>query len=424
MRLSNVWAVGLLLTAYLPLHAQGTRVTARIVPAPPSLNGACAALTSAPSDLVRSPEGRTLLNFKRELDGVATVFEQRGTALDGMEVRRMVEIQRGVDSLMRMFVQYRTGDGSAGHVVTLRRGDSTMVLQGKVLQPGAPWGAESMEHAIKAIRPDIEVTLRALGTQNARLLSMRERSTTKASPSGYLGVSLSGSQIRMVTDSGSFTAHCDYPMIEAVDVGSPARVADLRAGDTVVAYNGRDLVALTVNYPQLLIPGKVIRVRVRRDGKARELPVTVAERPAELTEGSGRFFPAPGGLIVSVPSRAGTGGMVVRAGPTPAFVETGMFGFTGGALTMVMQGAQLNAVDDEFAQSFGLEPGVLVMRVQPGSRSADAGLRAGDMIRAVNGTPVRELQLIQRAMGTPGVREVKLTVSARETPARIVTIRW
>ena len=421
MRLTNVWAVGLLLTPY-PLHAQGTRVTTRTVRASSSLNGACAALTSAPSDLVRSPEGRTLLNFKRELDGVATIFEQRGTALDGMDVRRMADIQRGVDSLMRMFVQYRTGDGSAGPMITLRRGDSTAVLQGRVLQPGTV--GESMEHAIKAIRPDIEVTLRALGSQNARLLSMRERSTTKASPSGYLGVSLSGSQIRMVTDSGSFTAHCDYPMIEAVDVGSPARIADLRAGDTVVAYNGRDLVALTVNYPQLLVPGKVIRVRVRRDGKARELPVTVAARPAELTEGSVRFFPAPGRVIASMPLRVSTGGMIVRAMPTPAFVETGMFGFTGGASMMVMQGAQLNAVDDEFAQSVGLEPGVLVMRVQPGSRSADAGLRAGDMILAVNGTPVRELLLIQRAMGTPGVREVKLTVTARESPARIVTIRW
>ena len=422
MRLTNVWAVGLLLTPYLPLNAQGTRVTARIVPASPSLNGACAALTSAPSDLVRSPEGRTLLNFKRELDGVATIFEQRGTSLDGMDARRMVEIQRGVDSLMQVFVRYRTGDGSSGPMITMRRGDSTAVLQGRVLQPGMV--GESMEHAIKAIRPDIEVTLRALGSQNARLLSMRERSTTKASPSGYLGVSLSGSQIRMVTDSGSFTAHCDYPMIEAVDVGSPARVADLRAGDTVVAYNGRDVVALTVNYPQLLVPGKVIRVRVRRDGKARELPVTVAERPAELAEGRVRFFPAPGALVASMPSRMSTGGMVVRAMPTPALVETGMFGFTGGASTMVMQGAQLNAVDDEFAQSFGLEPGVLVMRVQPGSRSADAGLRAGDMILAVNGTPVRELLPIQRAMGAAGVREVKLTVTARETPARIVTIRW
>ena len=422
MRLTNVWAAGLLLTPSLPLGAQGTRATARVMPAPPSLNGACAALTSAPSDLVRSPEGRTLLNFKRELDGVATIFEQRGTVLDGMDARRMAEIQRGVDSLMQVFVRYRTGDGSAGSMIAMRRGDSTALLQGRVLQPGMV--GESMEHAIKAIRPDIDVTLRALGSQHARWLSMRERSTAKASPSGYLGVSLSGSQIRMVTDSGSFTAHCDYPMIEAVDVGSPARVADLRAGDTVVAYNGRDVVALTVNYPQLLVPGKVIRVRVRRDGKARELPVTVAERPAELAEGSVRFYPAPGRVIATMPSRVSTGGMVVRAMPSPAFVETGMFGFTGGASMMVMQGAQLTAVDDEFAQSVGLEPGVLVMRVQPGSRAADAGLRAGDMILAVNGTPVRELLLIQRAIGAPGVREVKLTVAARETPARIVTIRW
>jgi S1-C subfamily serine protease len=67
---------------------------------------------------------------------------------------------------------------------------------------------------------------------------------------------------------------------------------------------------------------------------------------------------------------------------------------------------------------------VLVMRVQPGTPASEAGLRAGEVILAVNGSPVRELPPIQRAISAAGVRDVKLTVSGRDTPPRIVTIRW
>jgi S1-C subfamily serine protease len=227
----------------------------------------------------------------------------------------------------------------------------------------------------------------------------------------------------MVTDSGTFTAHCDYPMIESVDVGSPARKADLRAGDTVIAYNGRDVVALTVNYPQLLVPGKTIKVRVRRDGKSRELPVNVGERPVEFTDQTLRFV--PGTMRTGPTARLGASGGNVffeRVAPMP---PSGAATVVASAMSlMVMQGAQLTVVEDEFAQTQNMEPGILVLRVQPGTPAAEAGLRAGEMIRALNGTPVRELLPIKRMLGTPGIREVKLTVSGRETPVRILTLRW
>ncbi|MBL0169739.1 MAG: PDZ domain-containing protein [Gemmatimonadaceae bacterium] len=423
MRAHTIFAVSLWVIPLAVGHAQGSRSVIRTTTGRSSLNGACASLTSVPSELARTPEGQTLLAFKRELDGVATMFAQRGSAMEAMDARRMSEVQRGVDSLMQVFVRVRTGDGTAGSTITVRRGDSTIVVNGRVLPAGVL--GESMETAIKAIRPNVDVTLRAFEPQVAAFSAMREGAAIKASPSGYLGVNLSGSQIRMVTDSGSFTAHCDYPMIEAVDVGSPARAADLRAGDTVVAYNGRDLVALTVNYPQLLVPGKVIRVRIRRDGKSRELPVTVGERPAESAEFNVRFMPAPGSMLTPVPARVGPGG-VVRGAPLPTLANgtVGSFAFGANATTMVLLGAQVFAVDDEFAQTFGVEPGVLIMHVQPGSPAAEAGLRAGEMIRAVNGTPVRELPTIKRAISGSGVRDVKLTVSGRDTPVRIVTVRW
>lgn len=409
----------LVLAPLTGLGAQAVKSTTRPSAPRPPAGGACASMTSMPSDLVRTPEGMALLRFKRELEGVATVVG-RDSAMKWTEARRMFEVQRGIDSLVQVFVRARTADDGQGATFTVRRGDSTVVFNGRTVEGRAI--TEVLEGAVKAMRPNVEVTLRSLEPQLQAWSSGGARAISRASSTGYLGINLSGSQIRMVTDSGSFTAHCDYPMIEAVDVGSPARQADLRAGDTITAYNGRDVVAQTVNYPQLLVPGKVVRVRVRRDGKAREVPVTVAERPQELVETAFRFVPAPGGMVTSGPARPGSGGVIVRTLPAPTPPTARVV--AGNASMMSLLGAQLNAVDDEFAQTLGLEPGILVMRVQAGTPAAEAGLRAGELILAVNGTPARELSLLQRAVSAPGAHDVKLTVTARETPARIVTIRF
>ena len=91
---------------------------------------------------------------------------------------------------------------------------------------------------------------------------------------------------------------------------------------------------------------------------------------------------------------------------------------------MTVFGAQLKAVDEEFAQRLGSEPGILVMEVNSGTPAAEAGLRPGETILAVNGVPMKELVLFQRAVRASSAREVKLTVTAKDTPARIVTVRW
>lgn len=442
--ISQIIRAGALLAVVAPVMAsaqQGGRLRVSTIERKP-LNGACASLAGVPSELSRSPEGLALLRFKRELDGAATVFEQRGSTMEGMDAKRMFEMRRGVDSLMRVFVRYRNPDsvaaGSAAGAPSVRR-DSMIIVDGRRVEGRAV--SESMETAIKAIRPNIEITLRALDPQFA---AGGVRAASAAPVTGYIGMTLSGAQIRMMSDSGNFTAHCDYPMIEAVDVGSPARKAGLAAGDTVIAYNGRDVVAQTVNYPQLLVPGKTVKVRVHRDGKSREVAVAVTERPLELAEHNVRWVPAPGtmrtplpgGVMtggVMLPARAPTGGsgsasgpqggVIVRTVPAiPGMISPGAV--SGSAAMFSAFGATMNAIDEEFAQALNIEQGVLVMRVVPGSLAAEAGLRTGEIIRAVNGAPVRELLPIQRAIAIPGARDVKLTVSGKDTPARIVTIRW
>jgi serine protease Do len=368
------------------------------------LNGACATLANAPTDLVSTPEGIAILRLKRELDGMATVVLQRGAPIEGADPRRMMEMQRGVDSLVQVFVRTRSADGTSPPGVTLR-GDSISIVSGRPLE------GRTMFEFSDGPRRNVEIYLRSIEPQVKEIAS---RFGARAQPNGYLGVSLSGAQIRSVSDSGSITAHCDYPVIEAVDVGSPARQAGLEAGDTVVAYNGRDVVAQAVNYPQLLVPGKQLRIKVRRDGKVREVPVTITERPQIMSEA----------LTTAARRSAASGGVMVKAMPIPGSPLPSTMAVGGSASMVVLLGAQLDALDDDFAQSMGIEPGVLIRRVMSGSPAAEAGLRAGDVIRAVNGAPVRDLQPIQRAIAAPGAHEIKLQVSARETATRVVTVKW
>ena len=90
----------------------------------------------------------------------------------------------------------------------------------------------------------------------------------------------------------------------------------------------------------------------------------------------------------------------------------------------VLAGAQLSTVDEDFARSLGLEQGILAVRVPSGTAAADAGLRSGDMITAVNGVSVKDMAPLRRAFVEGGARDVRLTVATRGAPPRVITVRW
>jgi S1-C subfamily serine protease len=110
----------------------------------------------------------------------------------------------------------------------------------------------------------------------------------------------------------------------------------------------------------------------------------------------------------------------VAAPPVPAMSE---FFFSGTGMA-IFAGARLSEVSEALSATLGIEPGVLVLDVPAGTPAADAGLRPGEVIRAVNGVPVRAMGPLRQAFVASGTREVRLTVSARGAPPRIVTMRW
>ncbi len=344
-----------------------------------SATNVCLELESSPSMLVNAPEGLALLRLKRELESAALTLEQQ-RGLEGHRVQRISQVQRGVDSLMQVVVRFareETGGGPPSRMFIAI--DTTMRVQA----------------------PTISKFIRSLQPQVAAFAGEAEASLPNGvtAPSGYMGLSLSGAQIRIVTPDGVMTSHCEYPVVETVDIGSPAARAGLGAGDTLLAYNGRDVTQAAVNYAELITAGHTVRLRIRRAGRPREVPVTVSPRVQEVRT-----------LVLS---RVPPGG--AAAVPVPPTMN--MFSGSG---VLVLAGAQFATIDDEFAESLGLEPGVLVLRVPAGTPAADAGMRAGEVVRSVNGTPVRDVVALRRVMYA--ARDARLVVQHKSGATRTVVL--
>lgn len=148
-------------------------------------------------------------------------------------------------------------------------------------------------------------------------------------------------------------------IVSQVEPGTPAEKAGLQAGDLIVAVNGRpvDGSADLRNRIGLTRAGERVTLDVIRDGKRLTVATVLgeAERPRLAARGSDRLDGA-------------TFRDLARGDP-----------------------------------QFGEVDGVLVTSVQPGSAAARAGLRAGDVIVAVNQAPigsVRELDdRLERSSG-------------------------
>ena len=409
----------LVLCAPPRLQAQQTSVsrppTARTRTVTVSTGGRCSELTSSPTMLLQAPEGRALLRFKQELNDAAGVIEQRSDSNKRVDIERITRVQRGVDSLMRIVVGFNRADGSDG------KAPGRLFFS---LEQSIRAAVPGMDSTFRAIAPQIEAAIRSLQPQvmalsDAARMHLPMRITT---PSGWLGMHLSESKITIMSDEGALTNYCDYPVIEAVDAGSPAEKSGLNSGDTVVAYNGRDVLKLAVNYAELLVPGQLIRMRVKHANRSREVSVTVAPRP-QVERGLERnmvFMRSPCAPGTVCDRAAGQFTFTPPMATPPAAAE-----LAAASGIAVLAGAQLSIIDDEFAQGIGVDgPGALVLRAPLGTPAADAGLRAGDVIRLVNGQPVRELAPLRRAFSMNGSREVKLTVSSRGSPSRVVVVKW
>jgi S1-C subfamily serine protease len=266
-----------------------------------------------------------------------------------------------------------------------------------------------------------------------------------AMPRGWLGIVVSGTALEPRIENGELLIrYLTHPEIVSVEPSSPAERAGITPSDTLMAYDGRDVRDNEISITRLLRPNARVLVRIRRNGRTREVPVTIADVPSRITlraeMNADMMAPrAEGGLadagtfprMTPPPPRYGPPAMRVPAmapvppttplpaqAPTPAII----FGYGYNSVA----GAQLAVVTEGLARAIGVRQGLLITQAPPGSLAYQAGLREGDVIVKVEGTPIRTVADLRERVQTAsenGDSAVELEY-LREKRTRKAVLRW
>jgi serine protease Do len=173
---------------------------------------------------------------------------------------------------------------------------------------------------------------------------------------GYLGVQLQPLDPGLL-DAMKVPVGTEGALVAHVADNSPARTADIQLGDIITRVNETAIrtAADLMNTVGLMLPGSKIKVTLLRNGASRDVEVQLGTYPEA---GSAAVNP-------STPTQ-----------PVPRLDE--------------VFGLNLLPMNEGLARQYGLasRTGLIVQSIQPGSAGDQAGLRAGDVILAVNNQPI------------------------------------
>lgn len=195
-------------------------------------------------------------------------------------------------------------------------------------------------------------------------------------------------------------------VVTDVRADGPADAAGIEPGDVIVEFDrervrsARQLARLVEETPT----GRTTPVQVLRDGS----PVTLSIAPAERSGWMGRW---PRGFADRV--RVEVDGVEDRRAEAEGFARElaesedltvlrrlpeVVRGFAARRPGRIRLGIRGESVGGQLAAFFGTDAGVLVEHVDDGTTGAAAGLRAGDVITAVDGNSVDDLTALRRRL--------------------------
>jgi serine protease Do len=199
---------------------------------------------------------------------------------------------------------------------------------------------------------------------------------------GYLGVAIQAVTPALAKAFGLSQVH--GAIVGDVTKDSPASRAGLAKGDVILAMDGKpitDFQLFRLKVAQTA-PGTAVKLTIRRDGRDRDITVTLGELP-EKTK-------------------------------TASASET-----EGSPLS----GVKVEDLTPDIADQIGVARGtlgVVVDSVEDGSAASDAGLRRGDVIEEVNHQGVPNTAAFDRAVREAGSRPVLLLVNRQGTTSFLV----
>jgi len=222
----------------------------------------------------------------------------------------------------------------------------------------------------------------------------RSHSTTlhRAGSLGYLGVGVvdltdeRARVLKLKDDSGV--------EVKRVDDNSPASKAGLKENDVVLEVNGRGITDIEQfqNTVGEIQPGTKVNLTIWRDGAKKTFAATLAERPDSA-------FPYLGPDAPNAP--------VPPLPPLPQAFGNALPAFPADAPAVGFYGVALNS---QMAEFLGVKQGVLVWEVAAGTPAEHAGLKAGDVVVKVNGTPVTNPREIGGLVRMSGKKMIVFTV--------------
>jgi S1-C subfamily serine protease len=250
-------------------------------------------------------------------------------------------------------------------------------------------------------------------------------------PTGWFGVRVSDEAIFNESGAAFFDR---YPVVSAVEPGSPAAKAGVRAGDVMLTFNSHDMRGSALKMGDWLKPGAPFELRLRRNDAIRVVRGTLARRP----DGWDQL------VIVQVsplePMGQGTGTMPVGGVPQPGMrmrtvgagaapppprlpsVLVPALGLGGGIYPFA--GAEFTALNSDLSDLLGVKPeGVFVTNVIDGSLARNAGLRGGDVVVMADDIKIQNPMDLVRAIRSADDQTVKLQIIRKRKPGTVV-LKW
>jgi serine protease Do len=155
--------------------------------------------------------------------------------------------------------------------------------------------------------------------------------------------------------------------ITYVEANSPAAVAGLKTGDVVLQYNGQRVEG-TEQFTRMVQEtpeGREVKLQVFRNGASQSVAAKIGSKPATL------------------PAQLSQRGALVFPTEPPRAVSPALNPFSFLSERIPALGTQVEAIDGQLADYFGVKTGVLVRSVAKNSAAEKAGIKAGDVITRV-----------------------------------------